>query len=177
MPQSMPLSSHSPSVASSCSFDSDYDDGLVIEEIDSDDEANNVELIEGEYEDPPSDDDEYRARWQSKQHLNDTHNMDINSSKELSTPLSSSITLSFLSSQHLYTPPISPAPSTGSKRSFRESETDGEETDKEDNHPTSHRKTRRRLTPNSPSPLRAPVATQTTQNNNVSTPWGYEMEE
>lgn len=161
--QSTPLSSRSPSVASWCSFDSDYEDGLVIEEIDSDDENlddSSVEVIEGEYEDPPSD-DEYWDRWRYRQQQDYNQNVIISGVGELSA---GAPTLAFLSSQPLYIPPTSPAPSTGSKRSFREAGTDEEETDREDNHSSSGRRTRRRLTRKAPSPLSRPVTAQVTRN-------------
>lgn len=154
--QSTPLSSRSPSVASWCSFDSDYEDGLVIEEIDSDDDSS-VEVIEGEYEDPPSD-DEYWDRWRYRKQLDCNQDV-ISSLGELSTGAPA-----FLSSQPLFTPPTSPAPSTGSKRSFREASTDEEETDREDNHSPSGRRTRRRLARKAPSPLSRPVIAQATKN-------------
>lgn len=177
LPQSTPLSSRSPSVASWCSFDSDYDDGLVIEEIDSDDDLDDsVEVIEGEYEDPPSDDDECWDRWRKRQELNDSQNMIANGFEDLSTSVNSPtpITPAFLSPFHPFTPRTSPALSAGSKRSFVDSDTDEEETDKEDKHTTFRRRTRRRLTPKT---LRASKPTQVTRGFNVPTPHESDMEE
>ncbi|KAF8459461.1 hypothetical protein BGX38DRAFT_1138276 [Terfezia claveryi] len=148
LPQSTPLSSRSPSVASWCSFDSDYDDGLIIEEIDSDDDLDDsVEVIEGEYEDPPSDDDEFWDRWRNRKELIDSQNMIINGFEDLSTSVNSPnpITPAFLS------PLRPPTLFAGSKRSFVDSDTDEEETDKEDKRTTFGRRTRRRLTPKTPS--------------------------
>jgi len=180
LPQSTPRSSRSPSVASWCSFDSDYDDGLVIEEIDSDDELDDsVEVIEGEYEDPPSDDDEFWDRWRNRQELNDSQNIIVNGFEDLSTSANSPtpITPVFLSPLHLYSPSPSPALFMGSKRSFVDSDTDEEETDKEDKHTAFGRRTRRRLTPKTPSSLRTSKPTQVTRGFNVPTLRESYMEE
>lgn len=146
--QSTPLSSRSPSLASWCSFDSYYGDGLVIEEIDSDLNDSSVEAIEGEYEDPPSDDENW-DRWRYRQQQGYNKNVIISDVEELPA---SDFTPAIMSPQLLYTP-TSPAPSTGFKRSFREAGLDGEETDWEDNQSPSGRRTRRRLTHKAPSPL------------------------
>lgn len=176
MRQSTPLSSRSPSVASWCSFDSDYEDGLVIEEIDSDDETDDssVEVIEGEYEDPPSD-DEYWDRWRNRRQLDYNHNVIIGGVGKLSARVP---TPTFLSSQPLfYIPPTSPTPSTGSKRSHKEADTDEDETDREDNHSPSGRRTRRRLTHKAPSPLSRPAVAPATRNYGPHISSESEMEE
>ncbi|KAF8424016.1 hypothetical protein EV426DRAFT_574060 [Tirmania nivea] len=180
LPQSTPLSSRSPSVASWCSFDSDYDDGLVIEEIDSDDDLNDsLEVIEGEYEDPPSDDDEFWDRWRNRQELNDSQNMIVNGFEDLSTSINSPtpITPAFSSPLHLFSPPTSPALSVGSKRSFVDSDTDEEETNKEDKQTVFGRRTRRRLTPKTSSSPRISKPTQVTKGFNVPTLCESDMEE
>lgn len=181
LPQSTPLSSRSPSVASWCSFDSDYDDGLVIEEIDSDDDLDDsVEVIEGEYEDPPSDDDEFWDRWRNRQELNNSQNIVINGFEDLSTSVNSPIpiTPTFLSPLNLYSPPTSPALCVGSKRSFVDSDTDEEETDKEDRHTTVGRRTRRRLVQKTPSYLQtSKPAAEVTRGFNISTLRESDMEE
>lgn len=180
LPQSTPLSSRSPSVVSWCSFDSDYDDGLVIEEIGSDDDLDDsMEVIEGEYEDPPSDDDEFWDRWRHRQELNDSQNMIANGFEVLSTSVNSPapITPAFLSLLHPYTPRAPPALSAGSKRSFVDSDTDGEETDKEDKHTTFGRRTRRRLARKTPSFPQTSKPTQVTRGFNVPTPHESDMEE
>jgi len=180
LPQSTPLSSRSPSVASWCSFDSDYDDGLIIEEIDSDEDLDDgVEIMEGEYEDPPSDDDEFWDRWRNRQELNDSQNTIANEFEDLSTSVNSPtpITPVLLSPFHLYSPPASPAFSAGSKRSFIHSDTDEEETDKEDKHTTSGRRTRRRLASKTPASLRTSKPTQVMRGSSVPSPSESEMEE
>ncbi|KAF8461083.1 hypothetical protein BDZ91DRAFT_387235 [Kalaharituber pfeilii] len=86
--QSTPLSSRSPSVASWCSFDTDYDEGLIIEEIKSDEEQlsdSDVEVLVGEYEDPPSDDEDYWERQRYRQQLNEVQEVILCGFEELST--------------------------------------------------------------------------------------------
>lgn len=166
LPQATPLSSRSPSVASWCSFDSDYDDGLIIEEIDSDDENlddSDVEVIEGEYEDPPSDDDEYWDRWRHRQQLNDTQEVIVNCFEDLSTSARAP-EYAVVQTPRLYTPPVSPAPSTGFKRSFVNTDTDGDETDRDDSRSSTGRRTRRKMIPKSPAQTRP---TQVTRGFNV----------
>ncbi|KAI5793798.1 hypothetical protein DFH27DRAFT_527027 [Peziza echinospora] len=149
-PLSSPPSSRSPSVASWRSFEADYDDGLVIEEIESDDEDpenSDIEILIGEYEDAPSDDDEYWELRKLRRGFEEDHNSIICGFEELSTSKNSPPS-DDISANLKWSPLVSPANSVRSsssvKRRFSDSEA-GDDTDTDSLSRFPSRRTRRRV--------------------------------